>query len=55
MLIGHRLVTPSNGLIVSPEAIALSPSDELGAARAAGLRGLLEQTQERWMEGWSHA
>ena len=55
MLVGDVLVAPSDGVIVSPDDIARSLSDQLGGARADELRGLLEQTQERWMEEWSHA
>ena len=55
MLICDVLVAPSDGVIVSPDDIARSLSDPLGGARADELRGLLEQTQERWMEEWSNA
>lgn len=55
MLICDVPVAPSDGVIVSPEDIARSLSYQLGTARAAELRGLLQQTQERWMEEWSHA
>ena len=55
MLVGDVLVTPSDGVIVSPEDIALSLSDRLGAAEVARLRQVLEATQDQWMEEWSHA
>jgi cystathionine gamma-synthase len=55
MLVGDVLVTPSDGVIVSPEDIALSLSDRLGEAEIAQLRQCLEATQEQWMEEWSHA
>jgi cystathionine gamma-synthase len=55
MLVGDVLVTPSDGVIVSPEDIALSLSDRLGAAELAQLRQVLEATQDQWMEEWSHA
>jgi cystathionine gamma-synthase len=55
MLVGDVLVTPSDGVIVSPEDIALSLSDHLGEAEVAELRQVLEATQEQWMEEWSHA
>ena len=45
MLICDVLVAPSDGVIVTPEDIARSLSDQLGAARAAELHALLEQTQ----------
>lgn len=55
MLVGDRLVTPSDGVIVAPEDIAASLSDRLGEAELVELRRLLETTQEQWMEEWSHA
>jgi cystathionine gamma-synthase len=55
MLICDVPVAPSDGVIVSPEDIACTLSDQLGTARAAELRGLLEQTQERWMAEWANA
>jgi cystathionine gamma-synthase len=55
MLVGDVLVTPSDGVIVSPEDIARSLSDRLGEADAAQLRQVLEATQAQWMEAWSHA
>jgi cystathionine gamma-synthase len=55
MLVGDRLITPSDGVIVSPEDIVLSLSDGLGEAEVAALQRLLEATQEQWMEEWSHA
>ena len=55
MLVGDRLITPSDGVIVSPEDIVLSLSDGLGEAELAALQRLLEATQEHWMEEWSHA
>jgi cystathionine gamma-synthase len=55
MVVGDRLVSPSDGVIVSPEDIALSLSDHLGEAEIAKLRQVLETTQDQWMEEWSHA
>jgi cystathionine gamma-synthase len=55
MLVGDVLVTPSDGVIVSPEDIALSLSDRLDETEIAQLRQVLEATQEQWMEEWSHA
>jgi hypothetical protein len=55
MLVGDRLVTASDGVIVSPEDIAGSLSGRLGEAEIADLRQLLEATQGQWMEEWSHA
>ena len=55
MLVGDRLITPSDGVIVSPEDIVLSLSDGLGEAEVAALQRLLEATQEQWMDEWSHA
>jgi cystathionine gamma-synthase len=55
MLVGDVLVAPSDGVIVSPEDIARSLNDRLGDTAATELRALLEQTQEQWMEEWSHA
>jgi cystathionine gamma-synthase len=55
MLICDVLVAPSDGVIVSPDDITRSPSDQLGSAGADELRGLLEQTQERWMAEWANA
>jgi cystathionine gamma-synthase len=55
MLVGEMLVTPSDGVILSPEDIADSLSDRLDETQVAGLRQLLEATQEQWMEEWSHA
>jgi len=55
MVVGDRLVSPSDGVIVSPEDIALSLSDRLGEAEIAKLRQVLETTQDQWMEEWSHA
>jgi len=55
MLICDVLVAPSDGVIVSPEDITRSLGEQLGAARAAEMRALLEQTQERWMEEWRNA
>ena len=51
----RRRAAPSDGVIVSPEDIALSLSDRLGEAEVAELRQVLEATQEQWMEEWSHA
>jgi len=53
LLVDEALVTPSDGVIVSPEDIAGSLRGRLGEARAAQLQQLLETTQERWMEEWS--
>ena len=55
MLIGDRLVTPSDGVIVSPEDIAQSLRDHLDETQVAELRQVLEATQEQWMEEWSNA
>ncbi len=55
MLIGDRLVTPSDGVIVSPEDIAQSLRDHLDETQVAELRQILEATQEQWMEEWSNA
>ncbi len=55
MVVGDRLVSPSDGVIVSPEDIALSLGDRLGEAEIADLRQVLETTQDQWMEEWSHA
>jgi cystathionine gamma-synthase len=55
MLICDELVAPSDGVIVSPEDIARSLRDQLAGVRTDELRGLLEQTQERWMEEWTNA
>jgi cystathionine gamma-synthase len=55
MLVGDRLVTPSDGVIVSPEDIAGSLRDRLDEAQVAELRQVLEATEEQWMEEWSHA
>jgi cystathionine gamma-synthase len=55
MLICDVPVAPSDGVIVSPEDIVRSLSDWLGDTAAIEVRALLEQTQERWMEEWSHA
>ena len=55
MLIGDRLVTPADGVIVSPEDIAHSLRDHLDETQVAELRQVLEATQEQWMEEWSHA
>ena len=55
MLICDVLVAPSDGVIVSPDDIARILNDRLGDAAATELRTLLEQTQEQWMEEWSHA
>lgn len=54
MLVGNVLVAPSAGVIISPTDLARSLGDQFGSARADELRRLLEQTQERWMEEWSH-
>ena len=54
MLVGDVLITPSDGVIVSPEDIALSLSDRLDGTAIATLRQILETTQEEWMEEWSH-
>ncbi|MBP6582060.1 MAG: hypothetical protein KA204_01095 [Chromatiaceae bacterium] len=54
MLVGDVLITPSDGVIVSPEDIALSLSDRLDETAIATLRQILETTQEEWMEEWSH-
>jgi cystathionine gamma-synthase len=55
ILVGEVLVTPSDGVILSPEDIAGSLSDRLDETQVAHLRELLEATQEQWMEEWSHA
>jgi len=55
MLVGDRLIAPSDGLIVSPEDIAASLSDRLGEDELAGLRRILEGTQDQWMEEMSQA
>ena len=55
MLVGDRLVTPSDGVIVSPEDIAQSLRDHLDETQVAELRQVLEATQEQWMEEWSNA
>ena len=55
MLVGDVLVAPSDGVIVSPEDIVRSLTDQLGGEHADELRGLLEQTQEQWMDAWSSA
>jgi len=55
MLVGDVLVTPSDGVIVSPEDIALSLSDRLGEAEIAQLRQVLETTLDQWMEEWAGA
>jgi cystathionine gamma-synthase len=54
MLVGDRLVAPSDGVILSPEGIAGSLRDRLDEAKLADLQRLLEATQEQWMEEWSH-
>lgn len=55
MLVGDRLISPSDGLIVSPEDIANSLADRLGEEEIAGLRRILEATQEQWIEEMSQA
>jgi len=55
MLIGDRLITPADGVIVSPEDIAVSCSDYLREDEVAELRRLLEVTQEQWMDEMSQA
>ncbi|MGE5155446.1 MAG: hypothetical protein ACM3ST_15725 [Bdellovibrio bacteriovorus] len=55
MLIGDTLVTPSDGVIVSPEDFAQCLRDRLGETEVVALQRALEITQERWMEEWSHA
>ena len=54
MLVGDRLVAPSDGVILSPEDIVGSLRDRLGEAKLADLQRLLEATLEQWMEDWSH-
>jgi len=54
LLVGAVLVTPSDGVIVSPEDIAASLSGRLGEAKVAEPQRLLEATQEQWMEEWTH-
>lgn len=54
MLVGDVLVTPSDGVIVSPEDIAQSLRGRLGETEVAQLRQVLEATLDRWMEEWSH-
>ncbi len=53
MLLGDVLISPSDGVIVSPEDIAESLQDRLPEPEVAELGRLLEETQERWMEEWS--
>ncbi len=53
MLIGEALVTPSDGVILSPEDIAGSLWDRLPEPEVAELGRLLEATQAQWMEEWS--
>ena len=55
MLVGDVLVTPSDGVIVSPEDIAQSLRDGLGETEIAQLQQVLEATQEQWMEEWAGA
>ena len=54
LLMGERLLTPSDGVIVSPEDIADSLRDQLDEAEITEVRRFLEATQEQWMEEWSH-
>ncbi|WP_157606657.1 hypothetical protein [Sedimenticola selenatireducens] len=53
MLIYGALITPSDGVILSPEDIAGQLRDRLSADEVAKLARLLEETQEQWMEEWS--
>lgn len=55
LLIGDTPVVPSDGVIASPEDIALALADRLDEAGRARLLERLEATQEQWMEEWSHA
>lgn len=55
MLIGDRLIMPADGVIVSPEDIAISFSDRFREDEITELRRLLEVTQEQWMEEMSQA
>jgi hypothetical protein len=54
ILIGDTQVVPSDGVIVSPEDFAGSLHSRLPQAEVEALIRLLEATQERWMEEWSH-
>ena len=54
MLIGDALITPSDGVILSPEDIAVNLRDRLPEPEVVELGRLLEATQEQWMEEWSN-
>ena len=55
MLVGGVLVTPSDGVILSPEDIAQSLRDGLGKTEIAQLRQVLEAALDQWMEAWANA
>jgi cystathionine gamma-synthase len=55
MLVGDVLVTPSDGVIVSPGDIAQSLRDRLDETEIAQLRQVLEATLDQWMEEWANA
>ena len=54
LLVGEVLVTPSDGVIVSPEDIAGSLSGRLARPRWRTCNGCSRRRQEQWMEEWSH-
>jgi hypothetical protein len=54
MRVGDVPVTPSDGVVLSPEDIALSPSDRRDETAIATLRQILETTLEQRTEEWSH-
>lgn len=55
LLIGDRLVAPSDGVIVAPQDIATALAERLPAAGVAALARDLDAALERWMEEWSDA
>lgn len=54
MLIDDAPITPSDGVILSPEDIAVTLRDRLPEPEVAELGRLLETTREQWMEEWSN-
>ncbi len=54
MLIDDALIAPSDGVILSPEDIAVNLRDRLPEHEVVELGRPLEATQEQWMEEWSN-
>ncbi len=54
LLIGETPVTPSDGVIVSPEDLINSLQERFSEDKLKGLHQILDAVQEKLMEEWSN-